>query len=456
MLAQLLRNRSGERLASGRRVPEVDAELARLFPRVIEGDRDWVAALAHNPAAGNMAASRQSLAGHTVLTFSEELVLLLNDEDGTPLPIRQDVVACALAGTVLMDLAFANRIDTDLEALVVHDPTPTGSPVLDRILTRIAARTEICDTKTWIGVLSVEEAPAIQEQTLESLVECGVLKVRESKIPWTRSRRYPSSDGKTARELRLHIADVLNSDGIPDPRDVALISLLDACDVLPDIFPRQEIEDWHPRIALLRQMDLIGREVAGAIAYIERSIIQAVRARAAQFKKLLLILSIVAAVAALATLLVPRVPVPVRFGPTLFERLWFDGGWQLWSGYTLLGLSGAGLLAVLLVKVRAIARLGGFNWWRLAHVGFGIGCVFGLFAHTGFRLGANLNAALMVCFLAALILGGLAGVCTNGAGQLRKMGVPPKLRVIPMRLHIIALCPLPALLIIHVLVVYMY
>ena len=64
-----------------------------------------------------MTASSQSLAGHTVLTFSEELVLLLNDEDGTPLPIRQDVVACALAGTALMGLAFAYRIDTDLEAL---------------------------------------------------------------------------------------------------------------------------------------------------------------------------------------------------------------------------------------------------------------------------------------------------------------------------------------------------
>ena len=389
-------------------------------------------------------------------TFTEDLVLLLNDEDGAPLPIRQDIVACALAGAVLMDLAFAYRIDTDLEALFVNDRTPTGNPALDRILARIAARSEVCDTKTWIGVLSVEEAPAIHEQTLAGLVESGILTVRESRLPWVRSRRYPSSDGKTAKELRQHVADVLTSDEIPDPRDVALISLLDACEILPDIFPRQEIEDFRPRIALLRKMDLIGREVAGAIAEIERSIIQAVRARAAQFKKLLLILSIAAGAAAFATLVAPGFPVADRFSALYFERLWFDGGWQLWSGFALLGLSGAGVLAVLLLKLRSIARLGGFNWWRLAHVGFGIACVLALFAHTGFRFGTSLNAALMGCFLAVLVLGGLAGVCTNAAGQLRKWGIKPKQRIIPMRVHIVALVPLPALLIIHIIAVYLY
>lgn len=391
-----------------------------------------------------------------MLTFTEELVLLLNDEDGGPLPVRQDVAACALAGAVLMDLAFDYCIDTDLEALFVSDPTPTGNPALDRILARIAARTEVCDTKTWIGVLSVEEAPAIHEQTLAGLVERGILTVRESRIPWIRSRRYPSSDGKTASKLRLRIADVLGSDEIPDPRDIALIALLDACEILPDIFPRQEVEDFRPRLALLRRMDLIGREVAGAVAEIERSVIQAVRARAAQFKKLLLILSIAAGVIAFATLVVPRIPVADRFSALFLERLWFDGGWQLWSGFAVLGVGGAGVLAVLLLKLRPIARLGGFNWWRLAHVGFGIACLLALFAHTGFRLGTSLNAALMGCFLAVLVLGGLAGVGNNAAGQLRKWGIKPKQRIIPMRLHIVALVPLPALLIIHILAAYLY
>lgn len=412
--------------------------------------------MAPQPLDGRPQRSSATRRKPPVLTFTEELVLLLNDGDGRPLPVRQDVVACALAGAVLMDLAFDYRIDTDLEALVVHDPTPTGNPALDGVLARITAHTGMSDTKAWIGRLSAEEAPAIHEKTLAGLVERRILAARAHEMPWMRSRHGPGGDGKAAKGIRLHIANVLGSTGIPDPRDVALVSLLDACGILPDLFAEPEMENFRPRIGQLRKMDLIGREVAGAVADIERSIIQAVRARAEQSRKLLLAFSMAACLAATATWLSPRVPVPDRFGPSVLESLWFDSSWQLWSGYVLLGLSGAGLLAALLWKVRAIARLGGYHGWRLAHVGLGIGCVLVLFAHTGFRFGIHFNAALMGCFLAVLILGGLAGVCSHAAGLLRKMGIRPAQRIIPMRLHRLALYPLPALVIIHVLTVYLY
>ena len=89
------------------------------------------------------------------------MLLLLGDEEGEFLPIREHAFECALAGAVLMDLAFEYRIDTDLQALVVTDPTPTGNPMLDRILAQIKARsdttdtTDTTDTQAWIRVLSV-------------------------------------------------------------------------------------------------------------------------------------------------------------------------------------------------------------------------------------------------------------------------------------------------------------
>ena len=77
-----------------------------------------------------------------MLTFTEEMLLLLGDEEGELLPVREHAFECALAGAVLMDLAFEYRIDTDLQALVVTDPTPTGDPMLDRILAQIEACTD--------------------------------------------------------------------------------------------------------------------------------------------------------------------------------------------------------------------------------------------------------------------------------------------------------------------------
>ena len=68
-----------------------------------------------------------------MLTFAEEILLLmLDDEDGTFLPTRTSAVEYVLAGAVLLDLAFANRIDTDERQLLVIDSTPTGNPMLDR------------------------------------------------------------------------------------------------------------------------------------------------------------------------------------------------------------------------------------------------------------------------------------------------------------------------------------
>ena len=214
-----------------------------------------------------------------MLTYYEEImVLLLHDENGTFLPVSEHTLNRALTGAVLMDLAFANRIDTDPERLVVIDTSPTGDPLLDRTLARIAGEESAANGRAWIETLSAEEASAEQAGTiraaaLDKLVERGVLERREEKFLWVfRSRRYPTIDGKVEQEVKKRIADVLFSDEIPHPRDVALICLVDSCNILRTIFSKREIDRAESRIEQLRKMDLIGREMAGAIADIERAI----------------------------------------------------------------------------------------------------------------------------------------------------------------------------------------
>ena len=209
-----------------------------------------------------------------MLTFTEEiLLLLLDDKDGSFVPIPKANLGCAIAGAVLMDLAFAYRIDTDPDSLVVTDPTPTGNPMLDQTLAKLAGPQQATDTRTWIRVLSVEDSPAIREQALQSLVARGIVVQREARVMWAfRARRYPTIDGNVEQEVKLRIGDVLLSDDIPDPRDVALIGLVDACDILREIFPDRDMEQCRPRVDQLRKMDLIGRELAQAIADIEHTV----------------------------------------------------------------------------------------------------------------------------------------------------------------------------------------
>ena len=211
-----------------------------------------------------------------MLTFTEEIMLLMLDDDGLFLPIRGGAVEHILAGATLMDLAFANRIDTDPDQLLVLDRTPTGNPMLDDTLERIAGSGETRDTRGWVDALAREAAPEIRQRALASLIDRGILESQDERFLWVfRSRRYPMIDGRVEREAKLRIGDVLLSDDAPDPRDVAMICLLDVSDLLGDIFSEREMERARPRVEQLRKMDLIGREVGSVIADIEHSITMA-------------------------------------------------------------------------------------------------------------------------------------------------------------------------------------
>lgn len=198
-----------------------------------------------------------------MITFAEEtLALLLDDKSGAFLPIGKYALEHALVGGVLMDLAFADRIDTDPEQLILIDAAPTGNPMLDRVLKRISDSSETRNTAAWLEIISEEQGESIQEQAIESLIERGVLERREEKFLWVfRSRRYPMMDGKMQREARQRVVGVLFSGDIPDPRDIALICIADACGVLKTVFGDKELDEVSPRLDQLRKMDLIGREL---------------------------------------------------------------------------------------------------------------------------------------------------------------------------------------------------
>ena len=87
-----------------------------------------------------------------------------------------------MTGSVLMELAFADRLDTDLERVTILDRAPIGDPLLDRVLERIAHDVQTNDTKAWIETLSVEETAAIQEHALASLTQRGILRREEKRL----------------------------------------------------------------------------------------------------------------------------------------------------------------------------------------------------------------------------------------------------------------------------------
>ena len=167
-----------------------------------------------------------------MLRFAEEIILLLlDDESGNFAHIPSWSMDYALAGGVLMDLALENRIDTDLERLVVMDGTPTGDTLLDPALADIVADAAAGgerDARYWVE-RQAERAEATREECLKRLVAAGILEERQNRTLWVfKSQQYPTRDDTQERAVRRRIMDVLLSDDIPEPRDVVTIGLADA------------------------------------------------------------------------------------------------------------------------------------------------------------------------------------------------------------------------------------
>lgn len=213
-----------------------------------------------------------------MLRFAEEIILLLlNDKDGTFARVPYWSLNYALAGGVLMDLALENRIDTDLENLVVLDKTPLGDSLLDPTLANITSD-EQRDPKYWVEQ-TASHADVIREEALSRLVNNGILERRDDRFLWVfKSRRYVAIRGDAEREVKLRIMEVLFSDSIPDPRDVVIICLADACGIFDKLLTKQELEKASDRIKQVRQLDLIGQAMSQSIQDIEMLVTSSVQA----------------------------------------------------------------------------------------------------------------------------------------------------------------------------------
>jgi len=211
-----------------------------------------------------------------MLTLAEDIILLLLDDDtGKLASIDLMTLNYAMAGAVLMDLALRNKIDNDLESLIVADSTPTGLQMLDTYLDKISSENKENNTRYWLTELS-NYGEDIVDSALNMLVEKKTLKTEEKKILWVIGTRvYPMIDDKEQKEVKRRIVDLLMSDEIPTPEDVVLVSLMDTCSRCTTILSSKEVERLASRIEQIRKLDLIGQEVTKVLERLRSDIAEA-------------------------------------------------------------------------------------------------------------------------------------------------------------------------------------
>ena len=199
--------------------------------------------------------------------------------------------------------------------------------------------------------------------------------------------------------------------------------------------------------------------VCGTCRPLLQQMLGAISVEPVRASRLLILGAVVTVVAVLTFLLLPNLSYSHSVqNEWHWDILWRDGFFKQVSGFTLLGLSVVLAFVALPKRIKAKSRKslwGDFSLWRAAHVVIGMFTLLALVAHTGLRMGNELNQLLMLTFSGLLV----AGALLSGAAGLQHrlpLGAVRSVRNWSLWAHILLLWPLPALLGFHILKTYWY
>ncbi|WP_327000122.1 GPP34 family phosphoprotein [Dactylosporangium sp. NBC_01737] len=203
--------------------------------------------------------------------LADDVLLLALDDRGTNI-VGDPGLDYGLAGAVLLDLMLADHLHLADNRVVVTDPTPTGDPVADAALDRIAADTKPRKPDAWIQPLT----DGLRARLLERQVEAGVLRVERDKVLWVFPRtRYASATGAepaTETAVRRDLADAVNSTGVVPARTAALLGLAQAVGLTGKLFPDQDKKALQSRLDEIAEGNWAADAVRQSIAQIQAMI----------------------------------------------------------------------------------------------------------------------------------------------------------------------------------------
>ncbi|MGE9296546.1 MAG: GOLPH3/VPS74 family protein, partial [Puniceicoccales bacterium] len=209
------------------------------------------------------------------LRFAEEILLLaLDDTSGKLHAVPEGSLRLAIAGGLIMELAFSGVVDTDDKNLEVLSRQPTGDALLDDVLKRIPEEKPFSIQRALNAVSDYGDE--WRRRLIDELKQRGILTQVDHRLFFVlKERRYPVVDNKEEQEVLSRIREVvLDPEAIPDPRDVVIICLVDACDLGPVIFTEEELKANQERIEQIAKMDFIGQALSRAVEKIQQALLE--------------------------------------------------------------------------------------------------------------------------------------------------------------------------------------
>ncbi|WP_026912169.1 GOLPH3/VPS74 family protein [Patulibacter minatonensis] len=213
------------------------------------------------------------------MLVSEDLALLLHDDDSGKGVTDRHTVGLALAGGVLVELAIRGHVrvaddgeDVKEGRLVVETDGSTGDDLLDDGLEIVRGK-EGRRPKASLEKLR----KGLRERVLERLEAAGELRRDEKKalgiVSYT---RWPAGDGHREDEVRRDVHAALLDGADPDERTAALIGLVQAIDQITKVVPTDDKKALKRRAEEIADGPWAAEAVRSAVADVQVAVMTAV------------------------------------------------------------------------------------------------------------------------------------------------------------------------------------
>ena len=169
---------------------------------------------------------------HGMDELGYDLLLLAARSDGTlavPPKLR-----FGLAGSELVRLAAARRVEITRGRIVILDAAPTGDQLLDDALASMSGRRREPAAKAWVA----RNRPGLVDRYLARAEAAGLIRAdRRTMLGFIPMTRWLVLDTARAAQARAKLAAVAESTGPVDTAQAALAGLASAIDVTRVVFP---------------------------------------------------------------------------------------------------------------------------------------------------------------------------------------------------------------------------
>jgi hypothetical protein len=209
-----------------------------------------------------------------MLTLFDELMLLsIDEENGSSLPSISDNLALGMSGSLLAELALRGKLRaSESHRIELKDTSQAGDEILDEALEQMQLSDQPRKVTYWIKHFC-DEPKKLRQRLVERLEANGIVKQEEKSLTWVIPYADSPEENASAKfVLKSRLRKSVLTDEELDLHDLALLSLVKACNLLNLVFTKDERKMARRRIYELMVSNTLKDPEYQAIQEIEAAV----------------------------------------------------------------------------------------------------------------------------------------------------------------------------------------